>query len=528
MADARPIELFNLGTAGIVRDLPDHTLPPEVWSDGNNIRFQDGNAFKFKGDAQVFGTPTVAPGFGLNVPSSSQNYWIYCSLTKAYVYEGGVHTNITRQTAGVDVNYTATDYRLWNGGILGGIPILNNGLDVPQYWSSLSPSTKLADLVNWPANLRAKVVRPFGPFLIALNCTVAGTAYPHLIRWSHPADPGAVPSSWDITDPTKDAGQVELTDIEGGSIQDALMLRNLLVVYKEASTHTLRFIGGQNKMKPDLLFASSGILAPRCVTQIDRGTRHFVATVDDVVAHDAQNITSIVDKRMRKYIQNDIDATNYVNSFCVHNPAQREAWFCYPASGAVTPNKALIWNYNYNTLQIRDLAAIYGSSGTVQTSTSLAWSALTGTWETVLDPWTTEGKRQMLLFDATGTKIYQADSGESFHGTNFTSFIERTGLAVIGRDRQGNPKVNFSNRKLLKRIWPKITGSSLVSVRCGAQEYRNSPITWETAKVFNPATMKYLDFTANGRLLCVRFESSDGLPWQLEGYDLEIEVLGDH
>jgi hypothetical protein len=527
MAQAKPIEIHNLGTIGLIRDRPAHLIPPEAWSDSNNVRFQDNNAVKFKGHAQIFGTPTVAPGFGLHVPSASQNFWIYCSKTKAYVYEGGVHTNITRQTASVDVNYTAAEFREWQGGLLGGIPILNNGADVPQFWGTLNVATKLANLTNWPSTLRAKIVRPFGPFLVALNINDNGTTYPHMFWWSHPADPGSLPSSWDYTDATKDAGRKELTDVEGGQILEALMLRNMLIVYKEASTHWIRFVGGKEKMANDQLFVSSGILAPRCVALVDKGRKHFVATADDIIQHNGQDIKSVLDAKMRKYLQNDLDQQNSLNSFCMHHPAQREAWFCYPSAGQTFPNKALIWNYGEDTLQVRDFNGLYGTTGTTQTSGGTAWSSLTNLWEANLEPWATEGKRQTVFFDPNTTKIYRVDSGETFDGTNPLAFVERTGLAVIGKDRQGQPKVNFSNRKLLKRIWPKVSGTAQLSIRAGAQEDRNGVITWEPAQTFNPTTQKYLDFTANGRLLAVRFESSDGLPWQLEGYDIEVDLLGD-
>lgn len=528
MADAKPIEIHNIGTFGINRDVPAHLLPPEAWSDANNFRFYNKNAVKTKGYSQALGTPSVAPGFGINIPSPTQNYWIYCSKTKAYVYEGGVHTNITRQTASVDVDYAAVEYREWQGGILGGIPILNNGVDIPQFWASLSSATKLANLTNWPSTLRAKIVRPFGTFLVALNINDNSTLYPHMFWWSHPADPGSIPSSWDYTDASKDAGRKELTDVEGGQILDALMLRNQLIVYKESSTHYIRFIGGQEKMANDLLFLSSGILAPRCVTLIDKGRKHFVATADDLVWHNGQEIQSVLDMKMRDFLRNDIDQTNYLNAFCFHNPAYQEAWFCYPSAGETMPDKAIVWNYSQNTLQVRDFVGIFANPGTLQTTSGTAWSALTTTWSTVTAPWASEGKRQVLVFSPDDTKIFKNDDTETFDGTNPICFLERTGLAVIGKDRQGQPKVNFSNRKLIKRIWPKISGTAQWSIRVGAQEDRNGTVTWEAAQSFNPATQKFLDFTANGRLLCVRFESSDGLPGQLEGYDLEIQVLGDH
>lgn len=524
----KKIEIYGCGKFGIVRDIPPHYLPPEAWSDGNNMRFQDNVAVKMKGHEDIFGTPTVAPSFILPVPSATTTYWIYTSLTKAYVYESGVHTNITRQSVGVDVNYTATEHREWNGGVLGGVPILNNGVDIPQYWSAINVATKLANLTNWPSTLRAKIVRPYGPFLVALNINDNSTLYPHMYWWSHPADPGTIPTSWDYTDDAFDTGRRELTDVEGGPIIDALMLKNLLIVYKETSIHYIRFIGGQEIMTSDLLFPSSGILAPRCVALINKGQQHFVVTGDDVLVHDTQRIESILDKRARKYLRNDIDATYFRNSFAVHNSAQREAWFCYPSVGSTLPNKALVWNYEEKTLQFRDFVGVHAASGNVDETTAIAWSAASDPWNTISGQWSEEGRRQLVIADASNTLIYKADSSELFHTTAINSYLERTGLAVYSKDRDGSPKADYTTRKLAKRIWPKITGTAPVTIRVGAQEDYDDAVVWSDSQVFTPGTDKFLDVTANGRLLAVRFESSAEASWQLEGYDLEVSILGEH
>lgn len=516
------VDLFNIGTVGVNKDIPPHYLPPEVWSNAKNIRFQDNVAYKFKGGSSVFGTPTVAPGFLMGVTTLDEIFWVYTSLTKAYVYESGTHTNITRQSAMVDVNYTTANYRDWNGGVLGGILLLNNGADIPQVWLTLASSTKLTNLVNWPSTLRAKIVRPFGQFLVALNINDNSTLYPHMFWWSHPAEVGAVPASWDYSDPAYDAGRKELTDVDGGELVDALMLRNLLIMYKETSTHYLRYIGGQEVMENNLLWAGSGILAPRCVASIDLGKRHFVATADDLIWHNGQEIESVVDKKLRKTLQNDIDSTNYINSFCVDNAAQREAWFCYPASGAEYPNKALVWNYKYNTLQFRDFFGSYATSGAADLVQSSAWSALSNTWAEASTAWTEEGRKQLLACDPVNTKIYHVDNGETFDGSLMTCVLERTGLAVDGMDRNRQPKVDYSSRKLVTRIWLKVVGTALLSVRLGAQDNFNDEVIWASAKSFDPMTDEYLDFIVNGRLIAVRIETTTDQPFQLEGYTLEL------
>ena len=95
----------------------------------------------------------------------------------------------------------------------------------------------------------------------------------------------------------------------------------------------------------------------------------------------------------------------------------------------------------------------------------------------------------------------------------------------MGQDRQGNPKADFSQRLLAKRIWIKATGDPF-DVKLGSQEIEGGTLTYAAAQTFTPGTDRYLDFTVNGRLLAVRFESAGDVDWELGGYDLELEVLG--
>lgn len=528
------VRLYDLGTAGIITDKPSHTLPPEVWSDARNVVFENGQLQLRKGETAVFETPTVVPGFLMNVPALVQTFWLYANLTKVYVYDSGVHTNITRQTAGVDVNYTATAFRQWGGTILGGIPILNNGLDQPQYWGTLSSGTKLTNLSShagagagheWPSAARARVMRAFGPFLVAMNFTESGATRGQAIWWSHPAEPGTLPQSWDYTDPTYDSGQRELTDVKGGQILDALALGNTMPIYKENATHVLRFVGGQEIFVTDLKLATSGILATRTLCPIKEGTGHFVVTGDDIILFDGQSAQSVVEDRFKKQLFSSIDATNYANSFCFHDSDRKEAYFCYPEAGATYPNLAVVWNYEYNTITKRDWVGVSVDTGGV-TSASAVWSAVSTAFDLYSEVWSRETRRQLVVGDQANTRFFSLNSSNTSYLTSSAAYIERTGLAIVGKDRQGKPKVDFGVLKLVTRIWPKITGTGVVTVRIGAQDDLQSAITWSTAKTFDSVTQKYLDFEHPGRIISIRIESTDAKPWQLEGYDLELALLG--
>src|SRR5574343_2115575 len=193
------VRVQNVGQYGVVQDLSKHELPMNAWTDASNIRFLDGYAGQFLGHGEVYGTPSVEPYHVFPVIISGVRYWVYASLTKIYAATvtagAAVHTNLTRQTAGNDVNYAATA-NSWTSTILGGIPIMNPGntADPPQQWD-LNLANNFQALSNWPASTYCKSMRSFRNFLVALNVTKTSTNYPYMVKWSHPADPGSVPSS---------------------------------------------------------------------------------------------------------------------------------------------------------------------------------------------------------------------------------------------------------------------------------------------------------------------------------------------
>jgi len=526
-----PTQLYQLGKLGVISDVDPHLIPPEAWTNANNVLFTERGVERSKGHEQVFGTMSVAPEFIINVPGVGASYWIYTSLTKAYVYEGGVHTNITRQTAAVDVNYTTVNGRTWNGTIFGGIPIINNGVDIPQYWGSLNPAVKLTNLTTFTgpgaSTLRAAVIRTFGEYLIALNVTEAGVVLPHAVYWSHKAGVGTLPTSWDYSDPEVDAGRLFLTDSHGGTIQDGGLLGDERIIYKEYSTHALRFVGGGTIFAPRMLLDGSGIFAPRCFCSFDKGTKHFVVTADDVIIHAGTKETkSIAIDRVQRAIFLNVDATNYQNSFCFENQATNECWFCFPTTGNTYPNRAARWKYDNNTWSFRDFDGVSTDFGNV-TAASGIWDSDSGIWDLDSEPWSVESRTQQVYVNRV--KAFQLETGYLFDLVTPTAFVERTGLAVDGRDRSGGLRASFTSRKLLTRIWPKIVGTTMVNIQAGKQELIDGAVSYQAEQTFDASINRYLDSTAepvNGLLLAVRYETQHNDPWVLAGHDLYIEKLG--
>jgi hypothetical protein len=506
------------GELGIIRDVQPHELPLNAWSDGGNVRFKDGFAEKFLGHTPPFTTPTIAPYNVLAVPKGTY-YWLLMGLTKVHAWDGAAYSDITRLAG----DYMAQEDLNWTPTILNGIPVLNNGIDDPQMWNPPDVGTKLIALSNWPANTKAAAIRAFKNYLVALDVTKASTRYHDMVKWSHPASPGAVPISWDETDPTRDAGESVLSDTPGEVI-DCLPLRDSNFIYKSDSTWAMQFIGGIEVFKFSKVFLTIGALTRRCAVEFFSG-KHFLAGFDDIVLHNGQEAESIVDRRMKRWLFSNLDPLYYVRSFVVHNQARFEVWFCFPQTGSTLPNTALVWNYKENTIGIRDLPNIADASegGIVSVVSGDDWDDDAESWDSDASVWGddsyTTSRKRLLLAQPAGPQVYLADNSNQFDEVNVNPFLERLSMPVPIDDKNGP---NYTAVKTVTEIWARIEGSpgGVVNVYIGTQMERSDPVSWSEALPFVIGTTKKLDKIATGRLFSIRFDSDTNIDWRLHGYTL--------
>jgi hypothetical protein len=512
---------------GINQDLPAHLLPPEAWSDGRNIRFRDNKVVKMLGHSAVYDPPSITPYWVKGIQSSSEFLWIYAGKNKVYMVNSGGHTDITRTVGG---DYSMDDDILWNGDLLGGVPILNNGVDAPQFWADTVPATKLADLTNWPASTTARVFRGFKNHLFALDVTKAGVRSPHMVKWSHPADPGTIPVSWDETDPTRDAGEKELDDTQAGFLLDALPLRDILIIYKENSVWGVQHIGGQFIFRFFKIFDSIGAMSAHCMGVFALGAQHFVHTGEDIVVHDGQRLESVLDRNMRKWLNNSISNATYKRSFVARNSPEKEMLFCFPSTGSTWCDLALAWSWQTGTASIRELdPASFISAGEILEGVTSDWDSDAEAWDADVTAWDQLKHRpqesRLLQADPVNTKLYFLDDTNQFNGVNMTSYIERTGIALVGKSRSGEPKVDFQSQKLITAIYPKARGGAF-QIRVGGQEHIDGVVTYSTPQTFTPGVDEKVDVAVGGKLMAVRFESAADVAWELDGYDIDMNVLG--
>jgi hypothetical protein len=115
------IPINNVGEMGIVKDINPWELPPNVWSEGNNVRSEHGAIQKTPGYLEVMASCPVEPYYITNLEVAGANYWIVGGLAKIYVHDGSLWTDITRTSGG---DYSATAAENWTSTVLGGILIM--------------------------------------------------------------------------------------------------------------------------------------------------------------------------------------------------------------------------------------------------------------------------------------------------------------------------------------------------------------------------------------------------------------------
>lgn len=522
-----PVE--NVGAVGLVADWRDRDLPPNAWTDGRNIGFLDNKVCRGRGSAVIYDPPEVAP-YWLHYTINDQRapVLLYASTAAVWAVIAAAHFDITR----ISGPYTGGVSDRWQGGNFAGIVILNNGIDVPQQWGPVEAATPLVDLQNWDTDWTTKCIRPFKNFLIAMDITDTGTRYPQRIVFSHPAAPGAVPSSWDLADPTKDARARDVVDDEGGAILDGRALGEVFVIYKENSTHGAQFIGGVQKWKTAPIFEQGGILALNCVTAFQNNSKHFVATGEDVIVHSGQQGSreSVIAKRQLRWLQANISSSHFDRSFCINNAKGDSCLFCFPLEGADWPNLALEYNWRDGQVTFRELpelasivpALITASVDDPWGTDSASWDSDTTTWDTYV---TKPFLRQLVGAVPAATQLRQLDTGNQHDGVNYSAYVERRGLDLFGLDRYGHLLRSQENRKLIRGIWPRASGAPF-QVQIASQDSLDGTITWSAAQTFTPGTDEKVDFAIEAKVWGVRFSSSADAYWELDGYSVDVEPLG--
>lgn len=529
MGQLVPIE--NIGSQGIVTDIPPWQLPMGTWSDGNNVRFDDVSVKKFPGYAEVMATAPMAvpPPMYLEtyqVFDSQRYYWLSFSENAIHCYYGGVWTDVTP-----NVGVNSEENRQWQTAKLGAVLVATNGVDSPFWWPLTNgkpdPNTKFEPLPafsaapgNWS---NCQTMTGFKSFLFA-GAVYDGNQRLRLnrtIAWSDMTSQYDPPESWDYNNPDGDAGIYELLDTEG-PIVHIQQLRESLMVYKTDSIVVANFIGAPFMFGFQSMTEDVGLMCKNAVTEFPGG--HFFMGRTDCYVNNGQTITPVLSQKIKDELYLNLDGEQYVKSFCVTDWSNNEVWACFPEVNSAYCNKAIVWNFLNNTFSMRDLPQVsYIRSGVAKyLDGNDEWRLAVERWDDTSRRWGTasyDNVTENLVFASTGDgKTYRHDSGNTEDGAVMSSYIERTGIDL------GDP----SSVKHVTAVWPKIwtSGDNQLRVWTGYQMSTDDPVTWEGPVIFNPSTMSKISVRTTGKLFGIKIESLGDFDWYLSGLEWEVVPAG--
>lgn len=521
------VKVDNLGQIGLVADKEAVTLPPNAWSELQNIRCEDRSIKPFEGSVSI-GTPSVDPETIIQVKSASADYVVYAGGTAIYSFIGGASTDISGKT------YNSAGW--WDSCTLGGVAILNNGTENPQYWGGAGTavdlpydSTDTDNICTWDdVGMTARVIRPFRYHLFAFNIDDCAGRNNRKVWWSHPAEPGTVPITWNPTKAEYDAGFMELSDTTGRII-DALAMRDTLQIYKEDAVYSATYTGRQDNQIFNfrLVTDSKGIFARNCVCDI--GGRHFFIADGDFYLYDGTNFRSIADERVKRHFFENVEPQANIKKLTHVLYYQRtgEVWVCYPEVGESRCTKALIWDSNSDTWSVRQIqganCGIFAKVDVVD-PTATTWGELAGTtWGdhsgTTWGDWratnaNTAVDESFLL--ASDTDIYRMDSGDNTEdGVTMTCYARRTHMDL--GDKQ--------DWHMVSQVRPYADGAAF-RVRVGYHNIIDSSVTWSDYQTFTPGTDYKIDFRVTGRMHAIEFSSAADVAWRVNGYEVDYVEVG--
>jgi hypothetical protein len=495
---------------GFVPDPVDVQLPDGIFTDSRNVRYRDAAVEKCKGQTAVFGSLSVTPMWAAAIGDGTTSYWLYGNEAVLYATDGTTHANVSSASyqAAPDLGYTGCQFH--------GYQVLNDAVLAPQTWQP-SLSNKVQPLANWPSSTFCKVIRAFRDQLIALRVTEGATYNPRVLRWSDIAGVGALPASWDYTDPTNFAGRTELGETQDYLV-DCLALRNVNIVYKQFSTYLMQPIQSNDSFAFQTLFAQSGLLAENCAAAF--GAQHFVVTADDIVVHDGSNIQSVADKRTKRYFFSALSTSRYLRTFVVPDFFNQTMWICFCESGNDFPNLALCWDWKKDSWFVRELGAnmAHGATGIVIGS-ELTFDGQSGSFDsqtTTFDESTfTPFSTRLVLFNGAAVAAYQAETGETFNGTAMNCYATRSNIGLT-RD--------LNSFMRIQRIIPKVIGTAgdTLSIYVGTKATQNGATTFSGPFAFTIGTDYMINCRVSGRYITLKFAYSGSNTFRVGGFDVEF------
>lgn len=553
------VPVRGLGSVGIITDVPPTDLPLNAWSDGRNVRFNQGRVerspiFRTYAKDGLIGFVTTTFNLdklvfihGLYNQGSFDSMILGMLNGRLYQLANGNLTNVN--VGHVD----ATSSKPYTSCTLSGCTYINRADAVPRVL--LPVGGVFGDLPAWTSTWRCEALRAFGSQLVALNVTKGATNFPLMVKISDVATYGSAPTSWDQTDTTKLSVENTLSQART-QIVDGLALGNDFIVYTHDEVWKVVNVGGQFLF--DFLrlpFDNVGLINQNCMVEVNG--KHYAWSETDIYVHDGVGKQSISDQRVRETFFRSVNMSKSNVFFTAHDKSHNEVLFCCISSNgqhvsdATYCNYAAVYNYQNNTWSFRDLPNV-SSSSTANTNTVYTWTSVpsTLTWDTVGGSWADQEdsfSRSCVFavvansaMGITGTDRIDvldfADKGrltlpvDAAAAANPIAWVQRDGLHF---DEAGLDVRSYKHMRSVTVMGSTINNDTAIQVRLsgGLTSFTPTLESWEY-ELGDPELELVLfddykhDTRIGGRYITVYFDCPTPNDFSLDGYDADMVRTG--
>lgn len=492
-----------------VADLPAHITDSSAISSVRNVRITNAKLARFLGSVSAGIALPSAPLYALAGATAGVPWWLIICDDAIISVSYGTVTDVTDALV-------ITEGDGWVGESFNNVVVATNNAISPIMWDG---GAAAASLTNWPpgdltTSCLCGFIRGFKNFLIAGLLTEDGTLAPNVIRWSNQADPGTVPSTWDITDTANDAGRQLLAETSGPLV-DGLAFGDVFFVYKSDATYMMTYIGGVFVFRITPLSLTSGMMAANCAANTTKG--QVVLSQTDVVLVTPQGLVSIANDRIRNHLFNSVRATARERCFVAANAAMNEVWVCVPVNSNY-PDRAYVWNYLNDKWTIRDLPNVTSITfGQAQTTGLIIEDAV----ELIEDALYLINSLSDALFQVFGTattssEILVFDRGNKENGASFTVEVihHAYDFGDMARPEQAYSEKIKHITRLRPHFTPETAPGTKIGFQIGTQMEIGDAVSWSDTKVFTVGETRDLFFRANGRYISWKMLDSSAVQTQ--------------
>lgn len=490
-------------------DLVPADAPAEVWNSVRNAVFRASETLAVAGDLPIFSTSSEVDVL-VYVEPFDTGYWVFANGSGIWATDGDTTSNITPVSGWTGSVVGAT----WSADAINGLAVINCSARTPVWWDG-NPAHKCVALPGWPAGGRCLALRGHKNFLFAIGfVSEAGCR----VRWSSAAEAGVIPQEWTPSS-ENEAGFLDLAPVSADCL-DGLTMRDDLLIYKRDSVWALTLVDGNDVFSARVLFAERGLAATNAVTRGPSDEHLFVGSDGDIHLTDGVSVQSVLDGRAQRAFYADFSQPSG-GVYCATTLSREKLGIVgYPGAGSSVASQALLFDFSSGDIGFRDLPdTLCLVSGRMLTNPGSsnqwdgdgqAWSADQTAWNRLISSATVD---DVLIGTAAGPMLLGGGANA------LPASLEKSGLAF------GNPQA----RKLVARLWPKVTGrrGDVLSFRVGGQELTGGSVDLSDAIPFEIGAELPVDVLVQGRFLTVIVESSGAAaPWRMGSIDVEFRELG--